>query len=252
MLHEVIKEYYDDIVGIAIIPGSPLSISKGVEKFHDIIIFSLILGPIGFLETLVQTFYYKTMKIFSGFGINNNYSIKSIAKSFNIPVYHFNNLKDDKVINKLKELNIDLIINQSQVILKKDFLDIPEIGVINRHASLLPKNRGLRSPFWVLCKNEKYTGVSIHFVDRKIDHGPIIIQKKIKIEPFDTFLKLTKKLFKITPAALIEAISLIKNDPNYSNNLIDNNDELKTYNKKPKLKDVVRYYINLIKRMIFK
>jgi methionyl-tRNA formyltransferase len=45
------------------------------------------------------------------------------------------------------------------------------IGVINRHNALLPKNRGRLTPFWVLYKGEKETGVSIHFIDEGIDSG---------------------------------------------------------------------------------
>jgi len=57
-------------------------------------------------------------------------------------------------------------------------LNIPKIGVLNRHNALLPKNRGRLTPFWVLYKGETETGVSIHFVTEDLDAGDIIVQKK--------------------------------------------------------------------------
>lgn len=73
-------------------------------------------------------------------------------------------------------MDVDLIINQNQNILKKELLSIPKIGVINRHNALLPKNMGRLTPFWVLYKGEKVSGVSIHFVTEELNAGDIIVQ----------------------------------------------------------------------------
>src|SRR6056297_3998910 len=61
-----------------------------------------------------------------------------------------------------------------------------------RSGDLLPKNRGRLTPFWVLYKGEKETGVSIHFVTEGIDAGEIIVQKKFPITSKDTFNTIVK------------------------------------------------------------
>ena len=115
-------------------------------------------------------------------------------------------------MNYLDSLNIDIIINQSQSIIKKQLLKIPRIGIINRHNALLPKNRGRLTPFWVLFNKEKETGVSIHFVDEGIDSGDIIIQKKFDIENKDNFNSIVKKNYDFASIAIIEALKILEND----------------------------------------
>ena len=63
-------------------------------------------------------------------------------------------------------------------IFKKQIIELAPKGCINLHTALLPKYRGLMPTFWVLKNNEKYTGVSVFFVDKGIDSGPIIVQRK--------------------------------------------------------------------------
>ena len=84
-----------------------------------------------------------------------------------IKTFEIENPNSKKFLNEPRKLDPDIIINQSQSIIKEGLLQVPKIGVINRHNALLPKNRGRLTPFWVLYKGEKETGVSIHFVDEK-------------------------------------------------------------------------------------
>ena len=113
-------------------------------------------------------------------------------------------------------------------------MKIPSIGVINRHNALLPKNRGRLTPFWVLYKQEKETGVSIHFVEEGIDSGDIIVQKRFPISPKDTFSSIVKKNYEIAPKAMVEAIDILEKG-NY--HLISNEGRLATYNSVPTLKE---------------
>ncbi len=67
-------------------------------------------------------------------------------------------------------------------ILKKNILDFPELGVWNLHPSLLPKYRGPSPIMSAILDDQKETGISLMLLDEKMDHGPILAQKKIFVE----------------------------------------------------------------------
>lgn len=91
-------------------------------------------------------------------------------------------------------------------ILKKDVLDIPKLGTLNVHPSLLPKYRGASPIQAALLAGETETGVTIMRIDSEIDHGPIIAQEHILIEPHDTSISLTQKLAKQGAHLLIKTL----------------------------------------------
>lgn len=110
-------------------------------------------------------------------------------------------------------------------------------GCLNLHTALLPKYRGLMPSFWVLKNDENYTGVSVFFVDEGIDSGPILVQKKIKIDN-RTQQELIRYTKKIGMDAIIEAIELVQSG-NYK--LISNPDKKMTYYSFPTRKDVKEF-----------
>ena len=185
----------------------------------------------------------------SKLGYENPYSIESLTEAYNIPCYRLKTLNDSRVLRWIRKLNPDLVVNQAQVILKKRFLKIPKIGTLNRHGSLLPKYRGMMAPFWAILNNEQMSGVSIHFVDEQIDHGPIVVQKSVPIRRYDTFLGLLNRIFEITPDAMLEALEKISQG-NYEHNLLPNDDSKATYFSKPKLSDALRYYSVILRRFL--
>ena len=78
--------------------------------------------------------------------------------------------------------------------MSQKLLDIPKYGVVNVHASLLPKYRGASPIAWAIKNGEKFTGVTTMFSDAGIDTGDIILQRELPIEPDDTTQTLTDKL----------------------------------------------------------
>ena len=103
--------------------------------------------------------------------IKNGYNIiKSITKPITL---------DPEEISKLEP---DLIIVASYgKIISKDILNIPKFGLLNIHASLLPKYRGPSPIQTTILNGDTTTGLTIMLMDEKIDHGPIVGQKKITI-----------------------------------------------------------------------
>lgn len=96
---------------------------------------------------------------------------------------------------EIMRLNADLVIVGTWgEKLKKPIINLPKIATINVHPSLLPKYRGPNPYLQVIKHQEKETGVTFHLMDEKLDTGPILLQKKVKIEPTDTGKELRHKL----------------------------------------------------------
>ena len=237
-IKEIIDVKENEIIGLAIPKGNRLTLSKGKSKYTYIISLLLIMGPWHFFKTSFKTIFHKIKKKLFKLGITKDPSIAAYAESKGILTKIIPTPNSKKFRTYLETLNIDLIINQSQNIVKKELLSIPKIGVLNRHNALLPKNRGRLTPFWVINNGDKETGVSIHFVEEGIDSGEIIVQKKFKVKRNDNFNSIVDKNYNIASKAMIEAIDLLEN--NFSN-FIPNNDINATYNTTPSLKEAINY-----------
>ena len=114
--------------------------------------------------------------------------------------------------DEIKALNPDLVCVVSYgVILPKSFLKIPRLGCINVHPSMLPKYRGSAPIQWAILNGDKKTGVTIMYLNEKMDAGDIIIQKEVEIGEDETTGELWNRLSKIGAELLIESIKNIEN-----------------------------------------
>ena len=114
---------------------------------------------------------------------------------------------ENKIIATLKENKIDLIVLAGFMrILSPAFVREYYGKIINIHPSLLPAFKGEQGIKDAFDYGVKITGVTVHFVDEEMDHGPIILQGLVKIEENDTLVTLEEKIHrlehKIYPAAI--------------------------------------------------
>ncbi len=237
-IKDIIDAKKDEIVGLAIPKGDRLTLAKGKSKWVYLISLFLIMGPLHYTKNIFITLRHKIRLKLYKLGMGKNPTIGGYAESLNIPVEIIKTPNSKKFRAYLESLDIDIIINQSQSFIKKELLDIPRIGVLNRHNALLPKNRGRLTPFWVLYKGESETGVSIHFVEESLDSGDIIVQKRFKVSKKDTFNTIVKKNYELASAAMIEAINYLEEG---HVKMIKNEDKYATYNSTPSLKDAVLF-----------
>ena len=237
-IRHIIDQRKDDIVGLAVARGDRLTIGKDRSKWAYLLSLLLIMGLPAFTKNVWLTVTDKIKKKLASKGLAKDPSILSYARGKNIPVWDIKTPNSKRFREELKQLNPDVIINQSQSIIKKELLNIPNIGVINRHNALLPKNRGRLTPFWVLYKEEKETGVSIHFVTEGIDAGQIIVQKKFAVTKKDTFNTIVKKNYELAPQAMLEALDKLGHG---KKDFLPNPDDQATYNTVPTLKAAWRF-----------
>lgn len=247
-IKQIIQHRKQDIIGLAVPKGDRLTIGKKHSKGGYLLSLFMIMGPIYFMGNAFKVINYKLREQLSKyFPFISSSSIKSYAEGEGIQTYKIKSPNGKKFLNELKEIKPDVIINQSQYLLKKELLSIPKIGVINRHNALLPKNRGRLSPFWVLHKKEKETGVSIHFVEAELDSGDIIVQKKVDVDKKDNFNSLVKKSYQIAADAMLEALDKLENQ-NFET--IQNDDSLATYNSIPTVRDAISYRLSRVKGLL--
>ncbi|MDB0037983.1 methionyl-tRNA formyltransferase [bacterium] len=112
----------------------------------------------------------------------NSSAVKEFALLHNLNILQPTNLKDSAFIDELQELNADLFVVVAFRMLPEIVWEMPELGTINLHASLLPQYRGAAPINWAIINGEKETGVTTFFIEREIDTGAIIEQQKVVIE----------------------------------------------------------------------
>ena len=120
--------------------------------------------------------------------------VGSYAKKNNIELIELGSFDDDDIYKKIVSLNIDIFVVVAFRILPEKYISIPRFGSINLHASLLPQYRGAAPIQWALMNGDKVTGVSVFQIEKKVDTGKIIYQKKIDINESDNFESLSNKL----------------------------------------------------------
>lgn len=103
--------------------------------------------------------------------------------------------------------NVDLIlVGTWHERLKKETFDIPKIGTVNVHPSLLPKYRGPNPYLQTILRGEKYSGVTLHLVDEHYDSGAILSQEKVEIYDSDTSKELRERSVRVARRLVKEFI----------------------------------------------
>jgi len=171
-------------------------------------------------------------------GVFDPRSVYFTAKKHELNYYDVTDPNGEEFINLLKELDIDVVLNQTELILKEEVLGTPAKGFVNRHASLLPYYRGRFASFWAHAAKEPTYGITIHYVDEGIDSGDIILQQEfLEIDPTSTYPQVMNYMQKQAPSLFWRAMALIEDEsfvPTENNPV----DEPKLF---PTLADVYEY-----------
>jgi methionyl-tRNA formyltransferase len=220
-IEKVIKTNGLKVIGISSIESKFSLVNKkslfirGFGVFQTIKIGCLFLfnKSYNFLDILTKTQFLPQRK-----------SLKSVAMKYNIPYFITDNPNNELFINKLKVLKPDILVSFSApVVFKEKLLKSAPNGCINLHCSYLPNYAGLMPSFWVLYKNADYAGASVHYMDTKIDNGPILGQIKIFYERGITMFKLIKLTKTIGGDLMCKVLKQIKDNSHthFSNHVDD-------------------------------
>ena len=139
--------------------------------------------------------------------------VKEFALEKDIPVYQPLKVRNNiEFIEEMKALNPDVIcVVAYGKILPKEILDIPRLGCINVHGSLLPKYRGAAPIQWAVINGDKVTGITTMYMDIGMDTGDMILKQEVEIGPDETTGDVWNKLSKIGGQLLVKTLEQIKN-----------------------------------------
>ena len=138
--------------------------------------------------------------------------VKKFAIEKNIPVYQPEKVKKNKeFIAKIKELNPDVIcVVAYGKILPKEILEIPRLGSINVHGSLLPKYRGAAPIQWAVLNGDKVTGITTMYMGEGMDTGDMILKQEVEIGENETTGELWDRLSKVGAELLVETLKQVE------------------------------------------
>ena len=134
--------------------------------------------------------------------------VKECALAHDLPVYQPVRIKKDpEFIQTLRDMAPDVIVVVAfGQILSKEVLDIPRLGCVNVHASLLPKYRGAAPINWAIINGEKETGVTIMQMNEGVDTGDMLTRVVVPIAPKETAETLFDKLAKAGAELIVETL----------------------------------------------
>ena len=138
--------------------------------------------------------------------------LKEFAQAQGLTVHQPKSWKDPATWEQLKSLDADLcVMAYVTLFVPSQALNMPRLGTIQYHPSLLPMHRGPSSINWPIIQGSKKTGLTIFWPDDGLDEGPILLQKAVDIGPDDTLGTIYfNKLFPMGVEAMLEAVDLVK------------------------------------------
>ena len=137
--------------------------------------------------------------------------VKECALVHDIPVFQPERIKRPEAVEILRGYEADVfVVAAFGQILSREILDMPRLGCLNIHASLLPRYRGASPIQHVIIGGERETGITIMQMDIGVDTGDILYQKTLPIDRQDTCQSLYAKLTSLGGQAIVEALELLE------------------------------------------
>lgn len=133
--------------------------------------------------------------------------VKLLAQSRGVPVFQFERLRAPEGVAALAGLRPDLVVTAAfGQILSRKLLDIPPLGTVNVHASLLPEYRGPAPINWCVILGETVTGITTMRTDAGVDTGDMLLQQRVEILPGETAGELSGRLAPVGAELLLRTL----------------------------------------------
>jgi methionyl-tRNA formyltransferase len=131
-------------------------------------------------------------------------------QSFGIPTSNVDDVNAPAFLDELRRRNVDVVVSLNcPQRLKRPLLSLPAQGCVNVHFGLLPRYRGILPIFHALVNGERSFGVTVHYMDEKLDNGDIIAQREVPITPGDSLETLYPKGFAAAADLLNDALAAL-------------------------------------------
>ena len=136
--------------------------------------------------------------------------VKEAAAGLNLELLQPETLLDPRFIGRLQALEPDLFVVVAFSILPPALLSIPGLGSVNLHPSLLPAYRGAAPIIWAVINGETETGLTTFLLDRRVDSGGILIQRKVAIGAEETAGELDARLRLLGAELVVETVDQLE------------------------------------------
>jgi methionyl-tRNA formyltransferase len=238
VLDKYLREFADSTAGVNIqsVAQGKRTVVQTAQALMKLYGFRYFLWK--FRRYVVRKFQGKIVNEIMG-STRTCYTVRAVAKKYGVPVTEAVDVNSEDFLKHLRDLKVELIISISGTQLyKKQLRDQTPGGIVNCHGALLPKYRGLMPSFWTLANNEREGGVTVHFVDAKLDNGPIVVQKRYRIHPHDSLEDVMARSKDLAAEAIIESVHLIESG---SPPMLPNDESQATHFSMPTKADVERF-----------
>lgn len=133
--------------------------------------------------------------------------VKECALGLHLRVEQPERVRRPEAVEMLRGLNADImvVVGYGQII-PQSILDLPRLGIVNVHASLLPKYRGAGPIQWAIANGETVTGVTTMRIDAGLDTGDILLMRETPIGPEEDAMQLGERLAKMGAELLVETL----------------------------------------------
>lgn len=134
--------------------------------------------------------------------------VKQAAQNLDIPILQPSRLRGEAIVEELAALQPEVgVVAAYGEILRKNVLDIPPLGYLNIHPSLLPRYRGPAPVVGAILAGDHETGVTIMKLDEGMDSGPIVAQTAVPLPPDARALAFTEELFQLGATLLVQTLA---------------------------------------------
>ncbi len=138
-------------------------------------------------------------------------AVKARALELGVPVHEPNRIRDEAVIQGLRELKPDVILVVAYAkLIPKEILDLPEWGCINVHPSLLPRYRGAIPLQAAIFNGDEETGVCTFFMDEGYDTGDLIVTRRTPLASDETGTQLSERMALMGAEVLLETLEYLR------------------------------------------
>ncbi|MEP7063549.1 MAG: polysaccharide deacetylase family protein [Betaproteobacteria bacterium] len=122
------------------------------------------------------------------------HTAQSLAPGRNLRILRSNDIHDEVTLAEVRKFAPDLGLSLAAPILRESLFSLPRLGTLNLHKGKLPQYRGMPPAFWELWNEEKEVGCTIHWVESKLDAGPVVVESTVQRERFSTVRGLQLRL----------------------------------------------------------
>lgn len=210
LLDKYLREYARSTAGIVV-----QSVSQGGRsRMQTALSLLKLYGPRYFQWKLRRYFAKRVLDLVASRIIGSRrqcHSVSAVARRYNVPIHAAADVNDERFLARLRGLGVEFIISISGTQLYRAPLRAQTpFGIVNCHGALLPKYRGLMPSFWTLANGEAEGGVSVHYVDGKLDNGPIVVQRKYSIHPQDTLEDIMARSKDLAAEAILDCVRFVE------------------------------------------